>query len=65
MVGALPGEEIRPVAAPIREPCLEVPEVSEADVGKMVISETSGGTLTGVVESFAESEGGLGVWTIR
>lgn len=65
VVGAIPGEEIRPVAAPVQEPFLEVPEVSEADVGKMVISETSGGTLTGVVESFAETEDGLGVWTIR
>lgn len=65
MVGAIPGEEIRPVAAPVQEPFLEVPEVSEADVGKMVISETSQGTLTGVVESFAESKDGLGVWSIR
>lgn len=65
VVGAVPGEEIRPVAAPVQEPFLEVPEVSEADVGKMVISETSEGTLTGVVESFAESEDGLGVWSIR
>lgn len=65
VVGAVPGEEIRPVAAPVQEPFLEVPEVSEADVGKMVISETGEGTLTGVVESFAESGNGLGVWAIR
>lgn len=57
-------EEIRPVAAPVRELALEVPQVSEADVGKMVLSETSDGALTGVVEGFTE-EDGLGVWSIR
>lgn len=58
------GPAIRPVAALMGEPALEIPEVSEADVGKMVLSETSAGTLTGVVESFLESDG-LGVWSIR
>lgn len=58
-------EVIRPVAAPVQEPTLEIPEVSEADVGKMVLSETSGGTLTGVVEKFSEGHDGLGVWSIR
>ncbi|CAN0493790.1 unnamed protein product, partial [Ectocarpus sp. 12 AP-2014] len=65
VVGAPPGEEIRPVAAAVPEPLLQVPEVSEADVGKLVLSETGAGTLTGVVEAFEETEDGLGAWTIR
>ena len=65
VVGAIATEEIRPVSAPIPEPVLQVPEVSGADVGKLVISETSDGTMTGVVESYAETEEGLGVWTVR
>lgn len=56
--------DIRPVAAPVGEPSLEIPDVSEADVGKMVLSETRAGILTGVVESFAERNG-LGVWLIK
>ncbi|CBJ48306.1 hypothetical protein Esi_0002_0025 [Ectocarpus siliculosus] len=65
VVGAPPGEEIRPVAAAVPEPLLQVPEVSEADVGKLVLSETGAGTLTGVVEAFEETGDGLGAWTIR
>lgn len=57
-------EVLRPVAAPVQEPGLEIPEVSEADVGKKVLSETCLGTLTGVVEKFVERDG-LGVWSIR
>lgn len=55
---------LRPLAAPVQDPVLEIPEVSEKDVGKMVLSETNGGTLTGIVEKFIETDG-LGVWTIR
>ncbi|CAN0289125.1 unnamed protein product [Ectocarpus fasciculatus] len=65
VVGAPPGEEIRPVAAAVPEPLLQVPEVSKADVGKLVLSETGAGTLTGVVEGFEETEDGLGAWSIR
>ncbi|CAN0157441.1 unnamed protein product, partial [Ectocarpus sp. 4 AP-2014] len=65
VVGAPPGEEIRPVAAAVPEPLLQVPEVSEADVGKLILSETGAGTLTGVVEAFEETEDGLCAWTIR
>lgn len=57
-------KRIRPVPVPVYEPELEIPEVSEADVGKMVLSETSAGILTGVVERFSERNG-LGVWSIR
>lgn len=57
-------EKIRPVSSPIEDPALEIPEVSKADVGKMVLSETVAGTLTGVVEKFVE-QNGLGVWSIR
>lgn len=57
-------EAIRPLAAPVPEPGLEIPEVSEADVGKMVLSETGRVTLTGVIEKFVERDG-LGVWSIR
>lgn len=57
-------EAIRPLAAPVPEPGLEIPEVSEADVGKMVLSETGCGTLTGVIEKFVERDG-LGIWSIR
>lgn len=55
---------IQPEPVAVCEPDLEIPEVSEADVGKMVLSETSAGILTGVVERFWERNG-LGVWSIR
>lgn len=57
-------EVIRPVGSPVQEPALEIPEVSEADVGKFLLSETMSGALTGVVEKFTERNG-LGVWSIR
>lgn len=57
-------EVIRPVGSPVQEPALEIPEVSEADVGKLILSETMSGTLTGVVEKFTERNG-LGMWSIR
>lgn len=57
-------EVIRPVGSPIQEPALAIPEVSGADVGKLLLSETMSGALTGVVEKFTERNG-LGVWSIR
>lgn len=48
----------------MEEPPLQIPEVSDADVGKVVLSETKAGTLTGVVEAFVE-RGDIGVWKIR